>query len=389
MKVLAMYAFLLLVPIAVNAQSGPVMTIATGRSFYQNGDSLTWQCDLSGFGRSYSAVSLQIWIENIGSGERWKFRYPVLNGYAEGAMRIGDDIPPGRYALNFMLQADFFNVSGKLRNRAASDSVLNYFVIFKDRESLLRTTPLARDGAFDVRGIVFQDTAMFTFSRTGRNAGSPSMNITTSLDSAFTPAVPVITKFISIGGGAKAADTSGSFRNYRFDAAPRREDARQLNEIVVKDRKSNKLVKDYEKAYVSPAFQAADAITIDALSNDDAVRMGDIYQFLATRVPGITTSNDPSSGGRVVLWRNQVVGIYLDEFRLQDGMPLTVHPSEVAIIKVYRPGNGPMTGGMSGGAAIAIYTKVGPYTRLLPQADGNNRFYVRGYDALSTEWTSW
>ena len=76
----------------------------------------------------------------------------------------------------------------------------------------------------------------------------------------------------------------------------------------------------------------------------------------------------------------------LGEFQLPAGVPLSVSPGEVALIKVYRPGQGPLTGGNGNAAAIAIYTKQGAYDRYVPATGRQHRFYVRGYDGRSMEW---
>ena len=380
----------LLLYISAHAQQAAVMQIATDKDLYYPGDSLQWQCSLKGFGRSFNAVTLQLWIDDVRSGERWKYRFPVINGYAEGAIHISNDMQPGRYAFNFMLQADLFNINGRMVKMRAKDTVLNYLVIFKNKETIVERVAAEADGSFGIRGLVFQDTAMISFSRFGSHALPPSIRIATSLDSAFTPIVPVVTKFIGIIGDSGIKDTgtrsASSGPVYHFDAAGVSPQAQLLNEVVVKDRKGNKLLKEYAEAYVSPNFKTADDITLDGLSNDDMLRSGDIYQYLTMHVPGLTVTNNPETGVQEMKWRNSAVSVYVDEYRLPDETPVTIQPGEVAMIKVYRPGSGPLTGGMSNGGAIAIYTKIGPYARFRPAGDQQNRFYVRGYDGRSLEW---
>ena len=383
---------LLIVSGVAFAQQGPTFKVATDKDIYLAGDSIHWQCELNGFGARYNTVTLQLWVENIRNGTKWKFRFPVINGYSEGAMHIGNDIPPGRYALNFVLQPDFFNVAGKLSRPRARDSILNYLVLFKDKETLVKQVHVAPDGNFSIRGLVFQDTAMFNFSRIGRNVDVPSIKVATSLDSTFTPIIPATTKFINIAGGdTKDTNMSADIKqskDYHFNMSNDPQ-AHQMAEVVVKDKRSNKLLKDYQEEFVSGQFKTIDDITLDGLSNDDMEKSGDIYSYLMMHVPGLNATNNPETGVMEIKWRNSSPVIYVDEYRLPDDVPITVMPGEVAVIKVYRPGSGPLTGANSNSGAIAIYTKVGSYSRYLPSSEQGNRFYLRGYDGISIEWSNY
>lgn len=386
--------FLLLSGLCLTASYGQqqaTFKVSTDKDIYFPGDSVHWQCELNGFGRRFNAVTLQLWIENVRNHEKWQYRFPVINGYAEGAMRIGA-IPPGRYAFNFLLQADFFNIEGKVSRPRAKDTTINYLAIFKDKETIINSVKMQPDGGFYIGGLVFQDTAMFTFSNV-KKSDPPSVKITTSLDSAFTPVIDPLTRFISIVNTDGAARDTGSTvlsdaqlsKDYHFDI---RSDIRrqQLAEVVIKDRKSNKLLKEYQDAYVTTPFKTADDITLDGLSNDDILQSGNLYNYLMMHVPGLTANMNPETGVQEFKWRNSHVAVYLDEFRLPDDSPIPVSPGEVAVIKVFRPGSGPLTGGSNNSAAIAIYTKVGPYSRFLPASEQRNRFYVHGYDGISIEW---
>jgi len=384
------FTILILLFCASVGKAQPQMRVSTDKQFYSPGDSLRWQCELVGFGPEFGAVTLQLWIDDVASGERWKFRFPILNGYGEGAIRIADDMPAGRYAINFLLQQNFFRLSGRLRGVRADDSALRYFALFKKRETMVETVRVARDGRFSIGGLLFEDTAMISFSRVAKG-GAPDVRIVTALDSSFKPAVPVITRLISVmdvSGGAASNNPAQARTPYHFDTAGMwPAGGLEMMEVEVRKRRGNRLVADYEAAYVSSAFRSADEITLDALTNDDILKAGDIYQFLSARVPGLMMSSNPQTGVQEVRWRGNAVAMYVDEFPVGEGAPLTVQPAEVALVKVFRAGNGPLTGGGFGsGGAIAIYTRVGPYARAVPGAPGGSRFFVRGYDGLSDEW---
>jgi hypothetical protein len=390
MKAALFLVLLLVLPCYLYAQQSPTFKVSTDKQIYLPGDSLTWQCELDGWGQQFNAVTLQLWAEHIRTGQKWEFRFPVINGYAEGAMLIGKDLPPGRYAFNFLIQPDFFNISGKLSRPRTRDTVLNYFVLFKGRETMLEKVKVARDGSFNINGLVYPDTAMFTFSRIDKGAEAPAIRIATSLDSDFTPAIPVVTSFVNIVGESGGKDTNSvadisRSKDYKFDLNSIKR--LQLSEVIIKDkRRTAKLLKDYQNEYVSAQFRTADDITIDGLSNNDMQNSGSIYNYLMMHVPGLTAVMNPETGAQEIQWRNTTPTLYIDEFRLPDGVPITIMPGDVAMIKVFRPGSGPLTGGNSSGSAIAIYTKVGRYSSFLPAPDQQNRFYIRGYNARSMTW---
>lgn len=382
-----LFNLILLFSLRAGAQQvAPTMKVATDKEVYLHGDSIRWQCALNGFGKRFNAVTLQLWIEDLDNGMRWQYRFPVINSYSEGAIAIDKSIPAGQYAFNYILQGDFFNVIGHLSMPNDKDSVLNYLAIFKNKETILNTVKVSATGDFMLRGLVFQDTAMFTFSKIGKQQDPPFINIETSLDSTVTPVIPVITKFIHIVGPTNENNNvSVSTKDYKFSITNPK--THELETVVVQDRKINKQLKEYEEAYVSSTFKSIDDITLDGLSNDDMLRSGNLYLYLTMHVPGLTSSIDPETGVQEIKWRGSSPVMYVDEYRMPEGTPVTIMPSEVAMIKVYRPGNGPLTGGSSNSGAIAIYTKTGNFQGAVTAGKSHNRFYIKGYNALSLLWS--
>ena len=69
----------------------------------------------------------------------------------------------------------------------------------------------------------------------------------------------------------------------------------------------------------------------------------------------------------------------MDEFKIDASDPMMVNPADVAMIKVFRPGEG----GPTNGGAIAIYTKRGAY---LDNASRKYNFLIKGYTPLLSVW---
>jgi len=81
--------------------------------------------------------------------------------------------------------------------------------------------------------------------------------------------------------------------------------------------------------------------------------------FLQGRVPGLTITKN-NEGLDVAKWRNEIAEIYLDEFRMDPSDHTFVSPSDIAMIKVFRP-PAQLSSFGGGAGAIAIYTKKGTF----------------------------
>lgn len=379
---LLLIAFLCL---GLQSKAAPVFKVNMNKETFQKGDSIQWECSLDSISKSLRLVTLQIWVENIQTGVQWRFRFPVINGYAAGALHIGQDIPEGKYAFNFLIQHDFFNVAGQLEDASKKDTALQYFALFKDKETIANTIKLNEKGQFNINALVFEDTAMFVFSNTNIKRGTPQLKITTSLDSAFTEVFPIITKFVTVGEPIEASLNTTMEQGYVLDSKKRLDFQHQkIDEVVIKA-KSKKLIEDYEKDYVTPRFSSADEIVLDGLSSDEIAHSTDLFNYLMSHVPGLTYNSDGLSATRKFRWRNQDVSLFLDEYKLDDDSPIPIDPTEIALIKVFRPGSAPLGAGGNSGGTIAIYSKVGKYASLIPSAH-HNRFFLHGYSPLSLDW---
>ncbi|MDR3681066.1 MAG: hypothetical protein P4L41_13960 [Flavipsychrobacter sp.] len=359
------------------------LNISINKTSFLQGDLVQWQCDLKHYTRAENAITVQLWIENMQTGQTWQYRYPLINGYAEGTLTIGNDIPDGKYAFNFLLQKDFFNIKGVVRDYARKDSFLNYMVLYKGKKNIIDKAPLTKRKSFAIRNLLFQDTALFMFSPSLRkNNGELWIDAVTSLDSSFVPAAK-ITKFIYIGPQdtfAKSKFTAIKEQDYQFDEKAKMSKY-LLPEVVVTAKR--KVIEDFAREHVSPLFTGIDDITFDGLTNDDISRSIDINTFLMEHVPGIQSQMNPTTGVQELMWRNNDVAVYINEFLVDTDIPLSVNPSDVAMIKVFRPGFAPGNLPSSGGV-VAIYTKIGSYDN--NSGKHKNTFSVRGYDPLKSTW---
>ncbi|MFM1793630.1 MAG: hypothetical protein RL642_15 [Bacteroidota bacterium] len=360
------------------------------------GDTLEFNWDGKLIGKGYAAASMHVWIDHLETGKRWKLRYPIINGQAEGALVLSDSLPIGSYALNFMASDQFIEINGEVKNvkiktaynfKTKKKDTVAVFELPKMKGKEMRYTLLGKGailhndyvnvnevGKFSIPPIVFGDSAQLLFDP-GRGRGVYWITLETPLDSAFTPFYST-TAFVSFNKKGDTAKVVLDSTSYVFEFEDPYPEAVVLDEVIVKG-KSN--AEKFEDDFVSKLFKASpDAKTIDALDNNELIRSNSILTFLQSRVAGLFIRSDGITS--TVTWRGEAVDFYINEFPV-DVNSLNLSPMDVALIKVYPPPS--QLRSLTNGGAIAIYTKRGIYENQkgLPQYN----FMIKGYtQGLST-----
>lgn len=362
----------------LSAQSNDnTLAVQLNTASFNKGDTITIDATLPGYKKIAKTATLQLWIENIKTGKRWKFRYPLINGYINAKLKIDSSLEEGMYAFNFLLQKSFFSLNGHASNTTKKDKVLNYAVISKNRQSIIDITELNPNMDFSIRNLLFQDSAFIIFSKPGQKHNDLQVNIETPLDSSFTP-VTTVTKLILIGDTTALATMDTS--SYHFIAAETQYKI-ILPEVILKT-KSNKRLKDFDDENSTGIFSGSDAVILDGLTSDEIANAPDLYLYLTKKVGGLRVETDNETGNRSFVWRGQPTEIYINEIRLDAETPLWINPADVAMIKVYRPGTVLMADASAGGA-IAIYTKTGEYKQA---TNRSYSFYILGYTGQEAVW---
>lgn len=350
------------IPVSINA------------SKFIPGDTLEFNWNGNAIGKGYAAASLHVWIDHLESGKRWKFRYPILNGLAEGALVISDSMPTGNYAFNFMASDQFIEINGKVRNvriktaynyKSKKKDTVAVFELPKMKGKEMRYTLLGKgailhndyvnvdeEGKFSIPAIVFGDSAQLLFDP-GKGRGVYWITLETPLDSIFTP-FHSTTLFVAIQSQQKSVEQLKDTTVYVFDFEDPYPDAVILDEVILKG-KSN--AEKFEEDFVSKLFKSfPDAKTYDALDDNELMRSNNILTFLQTKVAGLFIRSDGILS--TVTWRGEPVNFFINEF-LVDVNNLNLNPMDVALIKVYPPPAQLVS--LTNGGAIAIYTKRGAY----------------------------
>lgn len=367
--------------------SDSIPLVLNGKKF-DSGDTLSFIWDGTVINKGYPKASMHLWADHLESGQRWKFRYPVLNGVSEGDIILGESLPAGTYALNFMAVDQFLEIRGRVKKvkiktafnseTKKRDTIIIYetpkltgtemrYSMLSLKSELLQNDYLAVDdkGLFKMPPIVFGDSVQVLFDP-GKGRGVYFMDLETPLDSTFTP-FHSETVFIRLGGDTILTKTDTLNYSFGFEDNFKGE---TLEEVKVKG-KSN--ARKFEEEYVSMAFRGGpDSKTFEGLDSDEIMRTNNIYLFLQTRVPGLLVRQLPLE--TTITWRGDPVSIFLNEMPIGVNN-LNIAPMDVALIKVYPP---PATmGSLIPGGAIAIYTKRGIYEG--NKNDPRYNFTVKGY----------
>jgi hypothetical protein len=82
-----------------------------------------------------------------------------------------------------------------------------------------------------------------------------------------------------------------------------------------------------------------------------------------------------------MMWRNQPVNIFLDEYSLNSWEEIYINTMDIAMIKIYEPGSGGNPSSNQRGT-VSIYTKRGQYENVAQRY----KFKVNGYTPVEASW---
>jgi hypothetical protein len=342
--------------------------------------------------KAYPLATMHLWIDNVETGQRWKLRYPIVNGEAAGALAISGDLKPGVYAFNFLAAENYLEIFGKMR-KVKLEMAFNHETRKMDtiavydqpggvaqkmeytlvgRAGILLDSVLNVDdsGRFRIPPMIFGDTARLVFGPE-KEKSTYLIDMVTPLDTTFTPFFTK-TVFVTIKGDVPGEKTDTS--DYHFNFTGNYPQSITMEEILIT---GNSKVKKFEKEFVSPQFQSINARTLNGLDSDDIMKYNSIWDYLRANTTGMTVNNNGFQ--RSAMWRGQRVAFFLDEVFVDPSM-LNVPPMDIAMIKIYPPPA--MISVQAPGGAVAIYTKRGGEEE--KRSDYN--YIVMGYTQGEIEW---
>lgn len=345
------------------------------------GDSIQIEVYSEPYKTSPPDQTLHLWIDNVKTGQRWKYRYPFLKGRCKISLKVNDSMPNAVYAFNFLLQNKFLTINGKLINVSAEDKAVNFLAKGKNKVPIIADAVLQPGGLFTINHLYYTDSVLFGFSPVQKKKENRlRIAIATPIDSVFIPEA-IQTEYITVGiDEAKATLDEEIKQTYVFSVTSKR-DKELLAELVLTSKAKTKR-KKYEEENVSGLFASDNSTTFDFYDSDELKGYTDIFSYLVAKMPGLRIETNPENGQPVLFWRNDKTDIYVDEFADTDFSPYALSVQDVEMIKIFRPGTRTALDGLGG--TVAIYTK--RFSNRPGNKLSNYSFYIKGYTAREAEW---
>jgi len=258
--------------------------------------------------------------------------------------------------------------------RIAKDESLNVIIQKKDSSTQLLQVPHLTGGKFGLGGLVFYDTAKayYQFSVNRKLSNEAAVTFNTGLLREYRRVKPLTT-----ANDTWALTDSSILKRNRFiiEEAERSkpvfdQKVKTLETVTVKGRGKSEAQK-IDEQYTSGMFSGGDASTFDLTKDPFALSSTDIFTYLQGKVAGLqinTAGSTPS-----LQWRGSTPSLYLNEMQIDVSALQNTSVSDIAMVKVFRPGSGVGFGGGAGGV-IAVYTKKGK------EARNNNDAGFKGLD---------
>lgn len=268
-------------------------------------------------------------------------------------------------------------------HKISQEESMNVIMSRKDSSTQMMSIPHLAGNKFGVTGLVFFDTvkAYYQFNVNHTLSDQAAVVFNTGLVRGGRLSKSLTTAF----DGWTAEDSAYLRRNRYIAAEIARvqpiddQKVKMLAAVTVKGRVKTDVEKLDEK-YASGMFSGGDAYTYDLINDPLAAAMMDIFTYLQGKVPGLQITPGNGPGGTPSLsWRGGKPSLYLNEMQVDASQLQNTPVTDIAMVKVFRPGSGVGFGGGSGGT-IAVYTKKGgDEKRTDPNFKGLARAILIGY----------
>jgi hypothetical protein len=303
-------------------------------------------------------------------GTIWNYRWPIYKGISLPQIVMAPDAKQGQYHLYFATRDEQFGINGKVDN--VSD-VPKLNTIISNKQSLIITSDIevAKSGSFYYTNPYFVNQAVLKFVNKNKKGERPVLNITSVLDSIFTPTA---TAAVNINIGEPIEETLDFDLPEAYqevdNAKPKKVIVQKM--VIVKGKKPNP-TKVFEDKYISNLFKGAGETTLDVLGDDPGKYGTNVISYLLSNVTSLSIALN-EDGDRAIKWRASDMSIFLDEVLVPNNFLENIDLNDIAVIKIFRP---PFFGNTNGdGGAIAFFSKKETFGKT------KTSFVVNGYSHI-------
>ena len=320
--------------------------------FHDSSDSLAQQLDLVMLTHGWRRFNWQ----QLAMGKTPSIKYPITNYLGMSASVLGVD-----------------------PSRIAGDENINVIFQNKSSGSQMINLPMTAKGKFGVDGMIFYDTAKayYQFSINRALASQAAVVFNTGM---YPGIRRIKTPFMSLPPWSPE-DSALIRKNLAVAVVQQRirdghlKDNTMLAEVTVKARTKSPAEKLAE-SHVSGMFAGGDATLFDLVNDPLSNAYLDIFSYLQGKVAGLqisTVGPTPS-----LSWRGGTPTLYLNEMQIDADQLKNTSVSDIALVKVFRPGSGNVFS-TSGSGAIAVYTRNGSERPPDPTVKGLDVARLMGY----------
>jgi hypothetical protein len=295
-----------------------------------------------------------------------------------------DNVLAGKVVQPRWKESNYLSLTGQIAGLQpgsyGSDLQLTGILQTSDSAKTFFNLPVDRKGAVFAEGLFFYDNAklFFNFNKKSMSFDKSMLMVDNGLHKGYRKVLPdTIAKMglMDITPGSIASNnkiTKTFLQNRRLAALK----TGMLENVTVKTKA--KTAKDkMEEKYVSGLFSGGDK-DFDLVNDPLASGYMDIFQYLQGKVAGLQITT--GGGAPTLSWRGGTPALYLNEMQTDASMLSSTPVSEIAYVKIFRPGESIVTGG--GGGVIAIYTRKGGDAQPNAATKGLSYVQLEGYSAL-------
>lgn len=288
--------------------------------------------------------------------------------------------PVIKYPLHDYLSLDA-EVLGVDVNRIAPNENLNMILQNKDSSTQMLNLPKITKGKFGVSGMIFYDTAraFYQFNVNRKLSSEAAVIFNTGLYKGVRQIRPIAFT-LPPWSPEDSALIRKNLQVFEQAAAIREEEKKKvktLETVTVTGRAKSENEK-LDEQYASGLFSGGDANVFNLVNDPAANGYLDIFSYLQGKVAGLQiTGGQPPS----LQWRGSSPSLYLNEMQVDASQLQNTPVSDIAMVKVFRPGSGVGFGGGAGGT-IAVYTRKGSEKKPDPTIKGLDQARIIGYSPV-------
>lgn len=294
-----------------------------------------------------------------------------------------DDLAKGIFPEIKYMPEDYLSIKGAITGMSPSrlaGKQLNMFIQLKDSTKKFLTASVDQQGAFNIPGVLFYDTASisYQFNNDKTLADRVAIRLENGLLKPISFKIPV-----SAGQPVVYIQDSIVTKNKQIAAkyveieGDKNKKAKVLQAVTVKGKTKSPKEK-LDEQYTSGLFSGGlSTYSFDPTTDIGALAAGNIFNYLQGRVPGLMINN-AQSGNPTLTMRGSSPTLYLNEMQVETQMLSSIPMNDIAYVKVI---NDPGVG-RGGNGAIAIYTKKGGAAPADPNIKGLSKMILPGYSPL-------